>query len=558
MTATAMFPGVDEAAAVPPDRPERARLRSAAQAYVLRHNLEPPLAAGVLHGHALRLAREAGADTCHGAFLGVLLGNALWRPMWQTVPYARRILLLPQCLRDERHCPAQMDELGLLCEACGRCPLGAFQEEAEALGYAVLIAEGTAAVTGLLERGEAEAVVGVGCLDALVRMFPCLETHAIPGLAIPLVRDGCSCTSVDIDWVWDAIRLRTDGNGPGIRSLAGFRKEVQGWFTFENLSVLAGLGDSWTERLALDWVAQGGNRWRPLMAACAFEAVSHAGRPEAAQGIRQIALAVECFHKASLIHDDIEDDDAERYGRPTLHRRFGIPIALNVGDLLLGEGYRLIAATDAPAACRNTMLQVAAEAHRNLCLGQGEELRRSRSGEVPSPLGVVDVFRWKTAPAFEVALCLGALYGGGDERVLDILRRFSVALGVAFQIRDDLEDFESGCWPEGARASLLTALVFHRCNPQEQQVFRSILNGHPCVPGTTRGFRARVSAAGAAAEASAMLERYRAEAVDLLASLQNTHLRILLRRILGKIFGAQQAAPAERPGRAFPAHGTAS
>ena len=55
------------------------------------------------------------------------------------------------------------------------------------------------------------------------------------------------------------------------------------------------------------------------------------------------AIAVECFHKASLVHDDIQDKDEERYGQPTVHARYGEAMAINIGDLLLGEGYRLLA-----------------------------------------------------------------------------------------------------------------------------------------------------------------------------------------------------------------------
>ena len=51
---------------------------------------------------------------------------------------------------------------------------------------------------------------------------------------------------------------------------------------------------------------------------------------------------MECFHKASLIHDDIEDEDKGRYDQPTLHVEHSIGVALNAGDLLIGEGYRLI------------------------------------------------------------------------------------------------------------------------------------------------------------------------------------------------------------------------
>ena len=53
-------------------------------------------------------------------------------------------------------------------------------------------------------------------------------------------------------------------------------------------------------------------------------------------------MSIETFHKASLVHDDIEDDDAFRYGAETIHRQYGIPTAINVGDYLIGMGYRLV------------------------------------------------------------------------------------------------------------------------------------------------------------------------------------------------------------------------
>ena len=83
-------------------------------------------------------------------------------------------------------------------------------------------------------------------------------------------------------------------------------------------------------------------------------------------GVRKVALAVECFHKASLIHDDIEDDDAERYGQQTVHAEYGVPVALNVGDLLVGEGYRLLAESGAPPRVISQMIRIASAGHRSL------------------------------------------------------------------------------------------------------------------------------------------------------------------------------------------------
>ena len=87
-------------------------------------------------------------------------------------------------------------------------------------------------------------------------------------------------------------------------------------------------------------------------------------------------MSIETFHKASLVHDDIEDDDAFRYGEETLHRKYGTPTAINVGDYLIGLGYRLVS-REAKALGAETVADILdrlADAHLRLSEGQGAEL----------------------------------------------------------------------------------------------------------------------------------------------------------------------------------------
>ncbi len=123
--------------------------------------------------------------------------------------------------------------------------------------------------------------------------------------------------------------------------------------------------------------------------------------------VKRAALSIETFHKASLVHDDIEDDDQFRYGDPTLHRKFGTPTAINVGDYLIGLGYRLIsrdaAAIGADAAA--DMLDRLADAHMKLTEGQGAELLwRDSLNKKLTPLDALKIYALKTSPAFEAAL----------------------------------------------------------------------------------------------------------------------------------------------------------
>src|SRR5204863_5079784 len=107
--------------------------------------------------------------------------------------------------------------------------------------------------------------------------------------------------------------------------------------------------------------ARAGKRWRPFLSVAAYQALRDTPGAALPEDVRKIAVAVECFHKASLIHDDIEDNDAERYGEKTLHEEHGVAVALNVGDLLIGEGYRLIASCKISAEQKAQMILVASE-----------------------------------------------------------------------------------------------------------------------------------------------------------------------------------------------------
>src|SRR5438876_3205750 len=311
--------------------------------YVAEFNPVPPLPAEELKVHADRVVQHLGCAPVYRDYIGVLINNEMWREQLAAVPYERRLLLLPKCLRVESKCPAPFDEFGLLCKQCGLCTIQDLQAEAEKLGYATLVAEGSAIVMSLIQTGKIEAIVGVSCLSVLERAFPYMEAAAIPGVAIPLLQDDCRDTTVDLDWVWDVIHLTSDDQTRRL-DLGALRDEVDFWFTPGSLDLIMGAAEGETERIGRDWLLRAGKRWRPFLTVAAFQALRNNVSQPIPDDLKKIAVAVECFHKASLIHDDIEDNDAQRYGEKTLHEEFGLPVALNVGDLLIGEGYRLIGA----------------------------------------------------------------------------------------------------------------------------------------------------------------------------------------------------------------------
>ena len=498
---------------VPPTAPEREALRARVDAYAKQHRLVPPLSMEELRDHA----RAIGATSASVDFVMVLLNNAVWRDTVASIPYERRLMLLPQCLRDFENCPAEMDEFGLLCEECGRCSIGELQSLAEELGYVVLVAEGSTVVTRLLDSGKVDAVVGVSCLNALEKSFPHMADGAVPGLAIPLTVDGCLNTETDVEHVREAIRLRADTSWVNQVDTEQIRRTVYGWFD----AVEPDAQETCTEQIAYDWLCRDGKRWRPYLLACTYDALTGTCS-ELPDEVRRLALAVECFHKASLIHDDIEDDDDVRYDAPTLHCQYGVPVALNAGDFLVGEGYRWISTVGERTA---ELMRIAVENHRMLCVGQGEELSGLDDGAPFTSVQLIEIFRRKTAPAFGAALRLGAAAAGGDAELDAALRRFSESLGIAYQIHDDLEEYRQGAVTD-FRASILLALAndLHRQGslaadaPNRDAVFREMMVEE---------------------KAAQLLEHYKNEAVRALNPLACSPLKSLLRRTTSRMLAPE-------------------
>ncbi len=184
----------------------------------------------------------------------------------------------------------------------------------------------------------------------------------------------------------------------------------------------------------------GGKRLRPvlLLAAADLSRTTGAADPVPA------AVAVECVHTYSLIHDDLPcmDDDDLRRGRPTAHRAFDEATALLAGDALLTHAFALLATAYAgqPALARALVQELAdAAGSRRLIGGQMEDLLAEEKADATgAELDFIHLN--KTAAMIEAALVMGALVGGGSEGTAASLRTCGRHLGLAFQIVDDVLD----------------------------------------------------------------------------------------------------------------------
>ena len=508
--------------------------------YVAEQTLVPPVPLGDLKIHADKLVAALNTKEIYRDYIGILINNELWRETLAAVPFERRLLMVPKCLRVEAKCPAPFDEFGLLCKSCGLCSIQDFEYEAEKLGYAVLVAEGSAIVMSLIQTGKIDAIVGVACIPVLERAFPYMEAAAVPGVAVPLLQDDCIDTTVDEEWIWDYIHLTSNDKTRRL-DLSSLHDEVNTWFSAESLEKIMGPSEGVTETIGREWLARAGKRWRPFLSTAAFQALRPDTDKAIPENLKKIAIAVECFHKASLIHDDIEDEDIERYGKKTLHEEHSVAIALNVGDLLIGEGYRLIAETSASDAQITAMTKVATEGQRHLCRGQGAELIWQKN---PGPLKsreVLEIFRQKTAPAFEVALRLGSICADLDEynEASEIIGQYSENLGIAYQIRDDLTDLgEEGETNDlkGLRPTLLLAVAHEKAKAEQKEQLAKVWKRQLPDGVTFSELEQWYTDLKAVKRAEDLQLTYKELAIRSLTDLENANLKGLLRRVIGKIF----------------------
>lgn len=155
------------------------------------------------------------------------------------------------------------------------------------------------------------------------------------------------------------------------------------------------------------------------------------------------AAAVELVHNFSLVHDDVMDGDRTRHHRPTVWHAFGVNQAILAGDAMLALAFRLVAESAGPLAARAS--ECLARCVVRLCEGQYGDLAFERRENVTLPECLAMV-GGKTATLLECSCALGALLAGADTHRVDAVRGYGRALGVAFQVVDDM----LGIWGDSA------------------------------------------------------------------------------------------------------------
>ena len=184
----------------------------------------------------------------------------------------------------------------------------------------------------------------------------------------------------------------------------------------------------------------GGKRIRPLLV---YAAGSLFGTDE--RWLDAPATAVEMIHAYSLVHDDLPamDDDALRRGKPTVHVAFDEATAILAGDALQAQAFSLLAEAPVSAELRVAWLRSLAAASGVAGMCGGQALDVDATGQLQSLAQLERMHALKTGALIRASVRMGALAGTVDEGSLQVLDGFAQALGLAFQVRDDILDVES-------------------------------------------------------------------------------------------------------------------
>ncbi|MCD6227274.1 polyprenyl synthetase family protein [Candidatus Micrarchaeota archaeon] len=236
-------------------------------------------------------------------------------------------------------------------------------------------------------------------------------------------------------------------------------------------------------KLIWDFLDRGGKRFRPVLTVLSCEAVG-GNKKEALYP----AVAIELFHNFTLIHDDIEDNSQMRRGKPCLHVEYGVPLAINAGDGLYNFVWNALLNADIPDDKKIKTGKILSNAYLEVLKGQATEIGWEHNDVFDiTEDDYIKMIGGKTGALIGASCETGAYIGGADEKTVKVFREFGQAIGLSFQIQDDIlnitGDFEKykkeilGDLTEGKR-TLMIIKTLERATPDEKELIINTLKEH--------------------------------------------------------------------------------
>jgi octaprenyl-diphosphate synthase len=179
-------------------------------------------------------------------------------------------------------------------------------------------------------------------------------------------------------------------------------------------------------------IQSGGKRLRPLVVILTAHASGYSGKHHI-----NLATVIEFIHTATLLHDDVVDEAVLRRGRKTANNVWGNEAAVLVGDFLYSKAFQMVTAVENPR-----VMNVLANATNIMSEGEALQLLERRNAETTEG-GYLNIIRSKTAKLFEASAQIGAILSNADSPLELALAQFGMHLGTAFQLIDDVLDYEA-------------------------------------------------------------------------------------------------------------------
>jgi geranylgeranyl diphosphate synthase type I len=180
-------------------------------------------------------------------------------------------------------------------------------------------------------------------------------------------------------------------------------------------------------------IVNGGKRLRPYMVIRSCQIL----KGEVSKAM-PAASAVEMIHNFTLVHDDIMDNDEMRHGVPTVHKKFGMPIAILAGDVLFSKAFQVITDSKLSTNATTQLVSRLAKACVDVCEGQLLDVKMAEEKKIPAQAEYITMIGKKTAALFDVSCAMGAICATNKVKDITNLSSFGRNLGIAFQITDDL------------------------------------------------------------------------------------------------------------------------
>lgn len=252
-------------------------------------------------------------------------------------------------------------------------------------------------------------------------------------------------------------------------------------------------------------VSAGGKRMRPMLTVMAARALGYQG-----QDHLKLAAIIEFIHTSTLLHDDVVDESDLRRGRETANALFGNAASVLVGDFLYSRAFQMMVRVH-----NMRVMEVLSEATNIIAEGEVLQLMNCNDPDIDEA-AYLQVIRYKTAKLFEASARLGAVLAGADEALEESCADFGRSLGTAFQLVDDLLDYEGNSnelgknvgddLREGKPTLPLIHVMANGTTAERDLVREAIVNGH------TEQFEPIMAAIGRTGALDYARERARLEA----------------------------------------------